>query len=119
MWRVTWRPVGASTSTIPRDIPVGRRTADTGQPDANVLAQLPSVGGYASIVNADYNAVTLTHSEGELNIPRLGSGAFRQLDLQDILTAPEYFLVPLDGTPRALEEVRQASESRGRIRFCP
>ena len=33
-----------------------------------LLAGLPSVGGYASIVNGNYNTVTLTHTQGELNV---------------------------------------------------
>ncbi len=97
----------------PQEYSSGATTADTGRPDANVLAHLRSVGGYASIVNGNYNAVTLTHAQGELNVPRLKTGSFGQLDLAEILTAPEYFLVPLVGAPRSLEEVKQASAPRG------
>jgi hypothetical protein len=97
----------------PQGYSSGPSTAETGRPDGNVLARLPSVGGYASIVSGSYNALTLTHTEGELNVPRLASGALRQLDLQDILTAPEYFLVPLTTAPVSLHEVRQASVSKG------
>jgi hypothetical protein len=112
-------PGGRFAFYDPQDYSSGLTTAITGRPDANVLARLPSVGGYASIVNGNYNSVTLTHSEGELNVPRLGTGSFRQLDLQDILTAPEYFLVPLRGTPHALGEVKQASEAEGHDPVLP
>ena len=93
----TWHPVGVSTSTTRRVTPSGPSEAPAGLPDDNVLAQLPSVGGYASIVNGTYNARTLTHAPGQLNVARLGSGDLDGLDLQEIVTAPEYFLLPLRG----------------------
>jgi hypothetical protein len=92
---------------------------DTGRPDDNVLARLPSIGGYASIVSESYNALTLTHTQGELNVPSLASGALGQLDLQDILTAPEYFLVPLVTAPASLADVQQASLSEGEDAVLP
>ena len=79
--------------------------APAGLPDDNVLAQLPSVGGYASIVNGTYNARTLTHTPGQLNLA-LGSGDLGGLDLQEIVTAPEYFLLPLRGQPTTLSGVQ-------------
>ena len=112
-------PGGASRSTIRRVIPAGRPTADTGRPDDNILARLPSVGGYASIVNGSYNAATLTHSQGELNVPRLASGAFAQLDLQDILTTPEYFLVPLAGAPTDWGRSVRRPRRGARTPCCP
>jgi hypothetical protein len=87
--------------------------AATGLPDDNVLAGLPSVGGYASIVSGSYDARTLTHTSGQLNVPLLASGRLDGLDLQDIVTAPEYFLVPLRGAPTTLQDVQQVSESDG------
>jgi hypothetical protein len=87
------------------------RALETGLPDANVLARLPSLGGYAAIVSGRYNAVTLTHDQGELNVPLLASGALDQLDLQEILTAPEYFVVPLRHLPVSLSDVEPVSES--------
>jgi hypothetical protein len=89
------------------------RALNTGLPDANILARLPSLGGYAAIVSGRYNSVTLTHDQGELNVARLGAGEFTQLDLQEILTAPEYFLVPLQGEPSSLPGVRRASLAAG------
>jgi hypothetical protein len=97
----------------------GLSTAETGRPDGNVLARLPSVGGYASIVSSSYNSLTMTHTEGELNVPGLASGALRQLDLQEILTTPEYFLVPLTTEPTSLEGVQQAVEAKGRDVVLP
>ena len=84
-----------------------------GLPDDNVLAQLPSVGGYASIVSGTYNARTLTHVQGQLNIARLGAGEFDGLDLQAIVTVPEYFLLPLSGDPTTLRGVHQVTEASG------
>jgi hypothetical protein len=89
------------------------RALNTGLPDANIVARLPSLGGYAAIVSGRYNSVTLTHDQGELNVTRLGAGEFTQLDLQEILTAPEYFLVPLQGEPSSLPGVRRASSVAG------
>jgi hypothetical protein len=103
----------------PQSYSGGITGSGTGRPDANVLARLPSVGGYASIVAGGYDAATMTHTQGELNVPRLASGAFTQLDLQDILTVPEYFLVPLTKAPTSLDEVSQASEARGRDAVLP
>ncbi len=103
----------------PQGYSSGLTTADTGRPDANVLARLPSVGGYASIVNGSYDAATMTHMQDELNVPRLASGGFAQLDLQDILTTPEYFLVPLARAPSTLKEAIQTSEAKGQDAVLP
>jgi hypothetical protein len=81
----------------------------TGLPDLNILAGLPSVGGYASIVNGNYSTVTNTHTVGALNVPELDSGNLDDLDLQEIITLPEYFLVPVVGAPRSLGAVQQLS----------
>jgi len=85
----------------------------SGSADENLLAQLPSVAGYSSIVNGYYNSLTLTHTPGELNIPLLGAGKLNELDLQDIVTLPEYFLVPLSNAPIGLADAHQASEAGG------
>jgi hypothetical protein len=103
----------------PQGYSSGPTTADTGRPDNNVLARLPSIGGYASIVSQSYNALTLTHTQGELNVPALASDALAQLDLQEILTAPEYFLVPLAASPASLGQVRQAALPRGQDAVLP
>jgi hypothetical protein len=91
----------------------------TGLPDYNVLAGLPSVGGYSSIVNATYNNVTQTHTQGELNLASLTSGQLDGLDLQDILTLPEYFLLPVGAVPRSLSDVQPVSEPAGRDPALP
>ena len=39
-----------------------------GIPDLNILAGLPSVSGYASIVNGTYETMTHTHEQGRLDI---------------------------------------------------
>jgi hypothetical protein len=85
----------------------------TGLPDYNILAGLPSVAGYSSIVNETYNKVTQTHIVGELDVASLQSGALDELNLQDILTVPEYFLLPLSTQPTSLSDVQPVSEGRG------
>ena len=97
----------------------GSNNFATGLPDVNVLARLPSVGGYASIVSGGYNTVTLAHQSGDFNVPQLGNGQFAELDLQDIVTAPEYFLLALRGTPTTLAGVRQMSEFHGQDPVLP
>ena len=82
-------------------------------PDVNVLAHLPSVAGYASIVNGNYNALTNTHSQGDLNVAQLKTGTLDGLDLQELATLPEYFLLPLASMPASLADVQQIPESRG------
>jgi hypothetical protein len=81
--------------------------------DLNLLAKLPSVAGYASIVNGTYATVTNTHTLGELNIKQLGSGSLDGLDLQEVVTVPEYFMVPVVGTPLARSQITQLSEGAG------
>jgi hypothetical protein len=97
----------------------GLNNFTTGLPDDNVLARLPSVGGYASIVSGSYNSITLTHQSGDFNVPQLQNGQFTELDLQDIVTAPEYFLLALQTTPTTLAGVRQESEVHGQDPILP
>jgi hypothetical protein len=84
-----------------------------GIPDLNIIPGLPSVSGYASIVNSNYESVTHTHEQDDLDIGQLGSGTLDRLDLQEVVTVPEYFLVPLDSAPRSLSGVQQVSEGFG------
>jgi hypothetical protein len=93
-----------------------------GLPDDNVLAQIPSVGGYGSIVSGTYNARTLTHMQGQLNVARLGAGdldGLDGLDLQAIVTVPEYFLLPVRGAPTTVRGARQVTEARGSDQVLP
>ncbi|HVA09739.1 MAG TPA: YfhO family protein, partial [Acidimicrobiales bacterium] len=83
------------------------------QPDDNILAKLPTISGYASIVNGNYNTVTYTHSAGNLNITALGNGQLDDLDLQILVGLPQYFLVPVATTPRRLAAVQIIDVSRG------
>ena len=87
--------------------PVSRQ----GVPDLNIIPGLPSVSGYASIVNGNYESVTHTHEQYDLDIGQLGSGTLDRLNLQQIVTLPEYFLVPLASPPRSLSSVQPTSES--------
>ncbi len=84
-----------------------------GVPDLNIIPKLPSVSGYASIVNGSYESVTHTHEADDLDIGQLTSGTLDRLDLQEVVTVPEYFLVPLQFAPRSIGDVRQMSEGFG------
>ena len=103
----------------PQGYAEGQNDYNTGLPDDNVLARLPSIAGYASIVSGNYNARTSTHAAGQLSVPLLAGGDVDQLDLQDIVTAPEYFLLPLRATPTALDDEQQVSEPAGRDPVLP
>ena len=65
-----------------------------GVPDLNIIPGLPSVSGYASIVNGNYETTTHTHEQDDLDIGQLSSGTLGRLDLREVVTVPEYFLVP-------------------------
>jgi hypothetical protein len=81
-----------------------------GIPDLNVLADMPSVSGYASIVNGRYEAVTSTHEQASLNVGVLAAGTLDSLNLREIVTLPEYFLVPLASMPRSIETIEPMGE---------
>jgi hypothetical protein len=84
-----------------------------GVPDLNIIPGLPSVSGYASIVNGNYESTTHTHEQDDLDIGQLSSGTFSRLDLREIVTVPEYFLVPLQAMPRSFDDFTQVSENFG------
>lgn len=84
-----------------------------GVPDLNIIPGLPSISGYASIVNSTYESVTHTHEQDDLDIGQLGTGTLDRLDLQEIVTLPEYFLVPMGSAPRSLRPLQQVSEGYG------
>jgi hypothetical protein len=91
----------------------------TGLPDLNVLAHLPSVAGYASIENGNYSVVTDTHKLGDLGITELGTGTLDELDLQEVLTVPQYFLLPMRAMPASLSHVQLLREDRGQDPVLP
>ena len=84
-----------------------------GIPDLNIIPGLPSVSGYASIVNGNYESVTNTHEQNDLDIGQLSSGTLGRLDLREVVTVPEYFLVPLQAMPRSFDDFTQTSENIG------
>ncbi len=84
-----------------------------GVPDLNVIAALPSVSGYASIVNNDYESTTHTHEQSDLDIGELSSGTLDRLNLRELVTVPQYFLVPLASLPRSVDHLDQVSEYFG------
>ena len=84
-----------------------------GVPDLNIIPGLPSVSGYASIVNGNYESVTHTHEQFDLDIGQLASGTLDRLDLREVVTVPEYFLVPLQSVPRSIGDIRQLPEGYG------
>ena len=84
-----------------------------GIPDLNMIPGLPSVSGYASIVNGNYEATTHTHEQDDLDIGQLSSGTLGRLDLREVVTVPEYFLVPLRSAPRSVDDFTQIPEGFG------
>ncbi|HLM94816.1 MAG TPA: hypothetical protein VK283_00790, partial [Acidimicrobiales bacterium] len=82
-----------------------------GVPDLNIIPRLPSVSGYASIVNGNYESATHTHEQYDLDIGQLASGTLDRLDLREVVTVPEYFLVPLESMPRTIGDIRQKPEN--------
>ena len=84
-----------------------------GIPDLNIIPGLPSVSGYASIVNGNYESVTNTHEQNDLDIGQLSSGTLDRLDLREVVTVPEYFLVPLQAMPSSFDDFTQTSENIG------
>jgi hypothetical protein len=84
-----------------------------GIPDLNIIAGLPSVSGYASIVNGNYESATNTHEQNDLDIGQLSSGTLSRLNLREVVTLPEYFLVPLQSTPTSFDDFTQVSENLG------
>jgi len=84
-----------------------------GVPDLNIIAGLPSVSGYASIVNGNYESVTHTHEQDNLDIGQLSSGTLDRLDLREVVTVPEYFLVPLQSMPRSVGDIRRVTGGFG------
>ena len=84
-----------------------------GVPDLNIIPGLPSISGYASIVNGNYESTTHTHEQDDLDIGQLSSGVLGRLNLRELVTVPEYFLVPLQATPRSFDDFTQTSENFG------
>ncbi len=85
-------------------------TSLQGIPDLNILANMPSVQGYASIVNGNYEAATETHEQYSLNVSGIANGSLDTLDLQEIVTVPEYFMVPLASTPSTVHSIHVITE---------
>jgi len=82
-----------------------------GVPDLNIIPGLPSVSGYASIVNGNYESATHTHEQYDLDIGQLSSGTLDRLDLRELVTVPEYFLMPLQSMPRSVGDIRLLPEN--------
>lgn len=72
--------------------------AALGEPDLNILHQLPSVQGYGSLVSGRYDQATASHDKSTLSPAALAGTTFDQLDLRALATLPAYFLQPLPGT---------------------
>ena len=58
----------------PPDVLELSRAALRAIPDLNIIPGLPSVSGYASIVNGNYESVTHTHEQDDLDIGQLARG---------------------------------------------
>ncbi len=84
-----------------------------GVPDLNIIPGLPSISGYASIVNGSYESTTHTHEQDDLDIGELATGTLGRLDLREVVTVPQYFLVPLQSMPTSFTEFTQINEPFG------
>ena len=71
------------------------------------------MSGYASIVNGNYETMTHTHEQDDLDIGQLSSGTLDRLDLRELVTVPEYFLVPLQSLPQSFGDFTQIPEGFG------
>lgn len=73
---------------------------DAQEPDVGILDGLTSFSGYGSIVDARYSDETQTQIREFIDPAWLGSGQFRSVGLQVLVTVPESFLVAM-ATPLA------------------
>ena len=89
-----------------------------GVPDLNIIPGLPSISGYASIVNGNYESTTHTHEQDDLDIGQLASGTLGRLDLREVVTVPEYFLVPLQSHADLVRPNSPRSPSRSAPTPC-
>ncbi len=71
------------------------------------------MSGYASIVNSTYEDATHTHTQDDLDLGQLSSGALDQLNLREVVSLPEYFLVPLAAVPESIDAITQVKENFG------
>ena len=69
-----------------------------GQPDLNVITELPSVQGYGSILSETYGTATGTHSLDSLDGCALADGVFTQLRLSTLLAYPGDLVTALGPT---------------------
>jgi hypothetical protein len=106
-------PIGGRIMNYDPQTSSSYESSPQGVPDLNIIPGLPSVSGYASIVNGNYESTTHTHEQDDLDIGQLSSGTLSRLDLREIVTVPEYFLVPLQATPRSFDDFTQVSENFG------
>ncbi len=84
-----------------------------GIPDLNIIPRLPSVSGYASIVNGNYEGATHTHKQDDLDLGQLSAGALDQLNLREVISLPEYFLVPLGTVPDSIGSITPVKKNLG------
>jgi hypothetical protein len=63
-----------------------------GAPDLNVIRSLASVQGYGALAEAEYDAATATHRQGNLSVTALTNGTFDRLDLAVLAAVPESFM---------------------------
>jgi hypothetical protein len=72
-------------------------TIGVSEPDAGIIADLPSVQGYGAIVNDTYANATQTHQRDELEVSNLGD--YQPVDLQVMAAPAEEFLTPIAALP--------------------
>lgn len=73
----------------------GRAAHEIASPDLNVLAGIPSAGGYGSLAWGPYAAATGTHAQNGVDPPALAGTTFDRLDVTLLLTVPSELVVPL------------------------
>ena len=83
------------------------------EPDVGILDDLPSVSGYGSLVDARYAAETQTQTRELINPAWLGSGKFRSVGLQVLVTVPESFLVAIESPPGQTTKIKVPAEYPG------
>jgi hypothetical protein len=73
----------------------GRVAHELASPDLNVLAGIPSAGGYGSLAWGPYAAATGTHAQNGVDPAALAGPTFDRLDVTLLLSVPSELVVPL------------------------
>ncbi len=88
------------------------------QPDLNVLARLPSVQGYGSLISSSYEKSTGTHQQLTVNPASLANGTMDLFGLKLLLTTQDAFSTQISG-PRLAPETGSTASSASRGYSAP